>query len=82
MLDGAAGDLLAVGERAAGTRSFLLVSKVLGKHIPVPAAVCRASGTALGFAVAGEPRGAALDVDAARGAAATTRRSRGGATAR
>jgi len=59
VLDGTAGDLLAVGERAAGTRSFLLVSKVLGKHIPVPAAVCRAAGAALAYAVAGEPR--ALD---------------------
>jgi hypothetical protein len=65
VLEGVAGDLLAVGERAAGTRSFLLVSKVLGKHIPVPAAVCRASGTALGFAVAGEPRGVALDAEGA-----------------
>jgi hypothetical protein len=65
VLEGVAGDLLAVGERAAGTRSFLLVSKVLGKHIPVPAAVCRASGTALGFAVAGEPRAVALDAEGA-----------------
>jgi hypothetical protein len=65
VLEGVAGELLAVGERAAGTRSFLLVSKVLGKHIPVPAAVCRAAGTALAFAVAGQPRGIPLDVDGA-----------------
>ena len=65
VLEGVAGDLLAVGERAAGTRSFLLVSKVLGKHIPVPAAVCRASGFALGLAVAADARPAPRDVDAA-----------------
>lgn len=59
VLEGAARDLLAVGERASGKRSFLLVSKVLGKHIPVPAAICRLSGTALALRVAGDPRAGA-----------------------
>jgi len=63
-------DLLAVGERASGTRSFLLVSKVLGKHIPVPAATCRLAGTALALRLAGDPRAQAAraalrDVEAA-----------------
>ena len=81
VLEGTAGDLLAVGERAAGTRSFLLVSKVLGKHIPVPAAVCRASGTALGFAVAGEPARRGARRRRRRRRCWTTRRSTAGATA-
>ena len=55
--------LVLLGERANPKRSFLLVSTVLGKHVPLPVAVCRAAGAALALEVAGDPRAAAaLDV--------------------
>jgi len=52
--------LVRVAERANPRRSFLLVSTVLGKHLPVHAARCRAAGIALGLRVAGDPRAEAL----------------------
>ena len=48
--------LVSVAERANPRRSFLLVSSVLGKHLPVDAARCRLAGLALGLRVAGDPR--------------------------
>jgi len=50
--------LVALAERANRRRSFLLVSTVLGKHLPVPAARCRLAGLALGLLVAGDVRAA------------------------
>jgi adenine/guanine phosphoribosyltransferase-like PRPP-binding protein len=50
--------LVALAERANRRRSFLLVSTVLGKHLPVPAARCRLAGLALGLRVAGDARAA------------------------
>jgi len=50
--------LVALAERANRRRSFLLVSTVLGKHLPVPAARCRLAGLALGLHVAGDARAA------------------------
>jgi hypothetical protein len=52
----AADALVRVAERANARRSFLLVSSVLGKHLPVPAARCRLAGVALGLRVAGDAR--------------------------
>jgi len=52
----AAGALVELGERSNPLRSHLLVSTVLGKHVPVAAARCRAAGVALGLAVAGDGR--------------------------
>ena len=51
--------LVRVAERHNPRRSFLLVSTVLGKHLPVGAARCRLSGLALGLLVARDPRAAA-----------------------
>lgn len=51
-----AGELVGVAERANPRRSFLLVSTVLGKHVPVAAARCRLAGIALGLRVAADPR--------------------------
>lgn len=48
--------LVVLGERANPKRSFLLVSTVLGKHVPLAAARCRLAGAALGLRVAGDPR--------------------------
>ena len=48
--------LVRIAERHNPKRSFLLVSTVLGKHMPVGAARCRLSGLALGLLVAGDPR--------------------------
>jgi hypothetical protein len=50
--------LVRIAERHNPKRSFLLVSTVLGKHLPVSAARCRLSGLALGLLVAGDPRAA------------------------
>jgi hypothetical protein len=50
--------LIALGERANARRSFLLVSKVLGKHVPLAAARCRLAGASLALTVAGDPRAA------------------------
>lgn len=50
--------LVQIAERANRKRAFLLVSTVLGKHLPVHGARCRLSGYALGLAVAGDPRAA------------------------
>ena len=47
--------LVALAERANRRRSFLLVSTVLGKHLPVAAHRCRLAGLALGLRVAGDP---------------------------
>ncbi|MDO9355940.1 MAG: phosphoribosyltransferase domain-containing protein [Solirubrobacteraceae bacterium] len=60
--------LVLVAERHNPKRAFLLVSTVLGKHLPVSAARCRLSGLALGLAVAedrraGEARRALLGGD-------------------
>ncbi len=60
--------LVLLGERANAKRSFLLVSTVLGKHVPLEAARCRLAGAALAFAVAGQP-GPALDGGATEAAA-------------
>jgi adenine/guanine phosphoribosyltransferase-like PRPP-binding protein len=48
--------LVRVAERANPRRSFLLVSRVLGKHLPVDAGRCRLAGIALGLRVAEDPR--------------------------
>ncbi len=48
--------LVRIAERHNPRRSFLLVSTVLGKHLPVGAARCRLSGLALGLLVAGDQR--------------------------
>ncbi|HEX8156379.1 MAG TPA: phosphoribosyltransferase domain-containing protein [Solirubrobacteraceae bacterium] len=48
--------LVRLAERANPRRSFLLVSTVLGKHLPVPAARCRLAGVALGLRIAGDAR--------------------------
>ncbi|MBJ7469908.1 MAG: phosphoribosyltransferase domain-containing protein, partial [Solirubrobacteraceae bacterium] len=50
--------LVRIAERSNPKRSFLLVSTVLGKHLPVGAARCRLAGIALGLAVAADPRAA------------------------
>jgi hypothetical protein len=50
--------LVRLAERANRRRSFLLVSTVLGKHLPVPATRCRLAGLALGLRVAGDARAA------------------------
>ncbi len=50
--------LVRIAERSNPKRSFLLVSTVLGKHLPVGAARCRLAGLALGLAVAKDPRAA------------------------
>ncbi len=51
-------NLVRIAERSNPKRSFLLVSTVLGKHLPVGAARCRLAGLALGLAVAKDPRAA------------------------
>lgn len=51
-------ELVRIAERHNPKRSFLLVSTVLGKHLPVGAARCRLAGLALGLDVAGDPRAA------------------------
>ncbi|MEJ7783687.1 MAG: phosphoribosyltransferase domain-containing protein [Solirubrobacteraceae bacterium] len=48
--------LVRVAERANPRRSFLLVSSVLGKHLPVSAARCRLAGIALGLRVVADRR--------------------------
>lgn len=48
--------LVRVAERSNPKRSFLLVSTVLGKHLPVPGARCRLAGVALGLRVAQDRR--------------------------
>lgn len=48
--------LVLVAERHNPLRSFLLVSTVLAKHVPVAGSRCRLSGLALALAVAGDPR--------------------------
>jgi Phosphoribosyl transferase/TRSP domain C terminus to PRTase_2 len=63
--------LVRLAERANRRRSFLLVSTVLGKHLPVPAARCRLAGLALGLQVAGDAR-AARAADALFGDRAAT----------
>jgi hypothetical protein len=55
----AAEALVRIAERHNPKRSFLLVSTVLGKHLPVNAARCRLSGLALGLLVARDSRAAA-----------------------
>lgn len=45
-----------LGERANPRRSFLLVSTVLGKHIPLSAKLCRLAGVALALRGAGDER--------------------------
>ena len=60
--------MVLLGERANAKRSFLLVSTVLGKHLPLAAARCRLSGAALAYAVAGQEV-PSLDVSAAEAAA-------------
>ncbi|MDQ8044970.1 MAG: phosphoribosyltransferase domain-containing protein [Solirubrobacteraceae bacterium] len=52
----AAESLVKVAERHNPKRAFVLVSTVLGKHMPVTAPRCRLAGLALGLAVAGDPR--------------------------
>ncbi|WP_354702324.1 hypothetical protein DSM112329_02681 [Paraconexibacter sp. AEG42_29] len=51
--------LVLIAERSNPKRSFLLVSTVLGKHVPVAGARCRLAGLTLGLVVAGDPRAAA-----------------------
>lgn len=48
--------LLQFAERSNPLRNQLLVSTVLGKHVPVPASVCRLAGGALALAIAGDER--------------------------
>ena len=50
----AAESLVRVAERHNPKRAFVLVSTVLGKHLPVTAPRCRLAGLALGLAVAGD----------------------------
>lgn len=50
-----AGVLLEVARRLDSGRDFLLVSRVLGKHIPVDPAVCLAAGAALALRLAPPP---------------------------
>lgn len=66
--------LVAIAERANPRRSFLLVSTVLGKHVPVPAERCRLAGTALGLRVAGDARSTMATQALAAGDAASCRR--------
>jgi Phosphoribosyl transferase/TRSP domain C terminus to PRTase_2 len=51
--------LVEVAERHNPRRSFLLVSTVLGKHLPVNGTTCRWAGISLAFTVADDPRAAA-----------------------